>query len=44
LRIDDVPVTNCITGFWSVCTHALAYLLFLAISLINSGALTSAEE
>ena len=32
LRIDDVPLTDCITGFWTICTHALAYLLFRVIS------------
>jgi len=29
-----VPVTDRITGFWTVCTHALAYLLLV----INDGA------
>jgi len=39
LCIDDVPVTDRITGFWTVCTHAFAYLLVE----INDGALSSAE-
>jgi hypothetical protein len=34
LCIDDVPVTDRITSFWTVCTHAFAYLLVE----INDGA------
>jgi len=32
LSIDDVPLTDSITGLWTICTHALAYLLFRVIS------------
>jgi hypothetical protein len=35
LCIDDVPVTDRITGFWTVCTHALAYLLVVTIRSSN---------
>jgi hypothetical protein len=32
LCIDDVPLTDCITSFWTVCTHAIAYLLIRMVT------------